>query len=175
MKGSKLTGRCTVDIKKMVAADKAGEPTYRYLNNLRGAYGEHLASDYLAGDIIIKGVSKVNKGGVDIATLDNKVLKILESKACNKLSMSNIDRYIKIDRKTGNQVFDAEYVIKDIGDEYFVKKDIQKQFILFLSGPESQNIKNNLKLPERLPYEFKDMDGIKYTGFIDIVVVAVNK
>ncbi len=145
------------------------------MNNLKGAYGEHLASKYLAGDTIIKGVSKVNVGGVDIATLDNKVLKILESKACKKLSISNINRYIKIDRKTGNQVFDAEYVINDIGDEYLVKKDIQKQFILFLSGPESQNIKNNLKLPERLPYKFTDADEIEQTGFIDIVVVAVNK
>jgi hypothetical protein len=175
LEGSKLTGRCTVDIKKMVAADKADKPTYGYLNNLKGAYGEHLASKYLAGDTIIKGVSKVNVGGVDIATLDNKVLKILESKACKKLSISNINRYIKIDRKTGNQVFDAEYVINDIGDEYLVKKDIQKQFILFLSGPESQNIKNNLKLPERLPYKFTDADEIEQTGFIDIVVVAVNK
>jgi hypothetical protein len=89
--------------------------------------------------------------------------------------MSDIKRYIIPDEKTGNQVFNAEYVIKDIGEEYFVKKDIQKQFILFLSGPESQKIKNNLKIPERLPYEFKDIDGIKHTGFIDIVVVAVNE
>jgi hypothetical protein len=52
LEGSKLTGRCTVDIKKMVAADKAGKPTYGYLNNLKGAYGEHLASKYLAGQAV---------------------------------------------------------------------------------------------------------------------------
>ncbi len=149
------------------------------MNNLKGAYGEHLASEYLAGDIIIKGVSKVNKGGIDIATQDNKVLKILESKACKKLSISDIERDIKIDRKTGNQVFNAEYVINDIGNDLFKKEDIQKQFILFLSGPESQKIKNDLKLPERLSYEFTSKDiqikGQKIKGTIEIIVVAVNE
>ena len=174
LEGSKLTDRYTVDIKKMVAADKAGKPTYGYLNNLKGAYGEHLANEYITGKFI-KEVSKVNKGGVDIATLDNKVFKILESKACKKLSMSDIKRYVKCD-KNGNPIeYNAKYVTKDIGEDLFKKEDIQKQFILFLSGPESQKIKNNLKLPERLPYKFTDADEIEQTGFIDIVVVAVNK
>ena len=42
-------------------------------------------------------------------------------------------------------------------------------------GPNSQAIKSSLNLPERLPYKFTDADEIEQTGFIDIVVVAVNK
>ncbi len=176
--GSKLSGRCTVDIQKMVAADAAGQSTARYLGNLKGAYAEHLASVDVTGTAI-KEVSHINKGGVDYTVLDGSVLKIVEAKARQSLSKSNLKNYIKTDKNGVVTKFNADYVIKDLGEDYFKDSNIQKQFVLYLNGPNSQAIKNSLNLPASLPYEFTSKNpetkGQYFQGTVEIVIKAVNK
>ena len=107
--------------------------------------------------------------------MEGNVLKIVEAKARQSLSRSQIENYIIPDRRTGELVYNVEYSIKELEEDYFKDSNIQTQFVLYLNGPNSQAIKNSLNLPERLPYKFTDADEIEQTGFIDIVVVAVNK
>lgn len=174
LEGSKLSTRCTVDIQKMVAADAAGysNRVTGYLGNLKGAYGEHLASQDIVGDYAVKELSHVNKGGVDYAVLDGSKLKIVEAKARKALSRSDIENYIKPDEITGDLVFNADYVVKDLGDD-FLNPNYQKQFVLYLNGPNSQAIKSSLNLPASLPYELT-RGGQELSGTIDIIVMAVN-
>ncbi|KCZ72843.1 hypothetical protein ANME2D_01278 [Candidatus Methanoperedens nitroreducens] len=118
----------------------------------------------------------INKGGVDYAVLDGTVLKIVEAKARQSLTLGNLDRYIKPNKLTDALEFNAKYVVKDVGEDYFKNENVQKQFILYLNGPKSQAIKDNLNLPASLPYKFKDsITGEEITGTVDIVVIAVNK
>ncbi len=179
LEGSKLADRCTVDIKKMVAADKAGKPTYGYLNNLKGAYAEDLASQDIVGDVVVKHISHVNNGGVDYAVLEGNVLKIVEAKARQSLSRSHIKNYIIPDRRTGELVYNVDYAIKELGEDYFKDSNIQKQFILYHNGPNSQAIKNSLNLPVSVPYKFKskigETAGQEIKGSIEIVIITVSK
>ena len=173
--GSKLSDRCTVDIQKMVAADAAGysNRVTGYLGNLKGAYGEHLASQDIVGDVVVKHLSHVNKGGVDYAVLDGSKLKIVEAKARQSLSKSNLKNYIKTDKNGVVTQFNADYAVKDLGDD-FLNPNYQKQFVLYLNGPNSQAIKSSLNLPASLPYELT-RGGQELSGTIDIIVMAVNK
>jgi len=72
-------------------------------------------------------------------------------------------------------VYNVEYSIKELGEDYFKDSNINKQFVLYLNGPNSQSIKNSLNLPSSVPYKFKDSDEILQTGTVDIVVMAVNR
>jgi len=169
-----LKDRVTFDAKKMTAADAAGRSTAGYLGNLKGAYTEYLASIDIGGTVVI-GVKHVNKGGPDyVAMVGGDTLKIVEAKARQSLTLGNLDRYIKPNKLTGALEFNGDYVIKDIGEDYFKNPSIKKQFLLYLNGPNSQAIKNSLNLPASLPYEFtRGTEKIK--GTIEIVVIAVNK
>ncbi len=159
---------------EMTAAYEAGGSTAGYLGNLKGAYTEYLASIDITGTVVI-GLKHVNKGGPDYAAMvGGDTLKIVEAKARQSLTLANLDRYIKPNKLTGALEFNADYVIKDIGEDYF-KNAATKQFVLYLNGPNSQAIKNSLNLPASLPYKFTDSDEIIRTGTVDIVVMAVNK
>jgi len=177
--GAILSDRVTFNVKKMVAADAAGKSTTSYLGNLKGAYAEDLAMWDIAGDVIIKDLSHINKGGVDYAVLDGSVLKIVEAKARKSLSRSNIENYIKPDKRTGDLVFNANYAVKNLGEDIFKDPGLQKRFVLYLNGPNSQAIKNSLNLPTSVPYNFKskigETAGQEIKGTIEVVVIAVNK
>lgn len=170
-----LKDKVTFDVKKMTAAYEAGGSTAGYLGNLKGAYTEYLAKGDIAGNTIIN-IKHINKGGVDYAAFDGGVLKIVEAKARQSLTLANFKKnYLIINDNGVIKGFNAKYAIKDISENYFKDPSTQKQFILYLNGPNSQAIKNSLNLPASLPYEFKDSNYIIRKGTVDIVVMAVNK
>ena len=158
----------------MTAADAAGRSTAGYLGNLKGAYTESLAKSDITGNTIID-LKHINKGGIDYAAKEGDVLKIVESKARQSLTLKNIENYVKPNEITGALEFNANYVKRELED-YLIDTTIKKkQFILYLNGPNSQAIKNSLNLPTSLPYKFKDSNDIIRTGTVDVVVMAVNK
>lgn len=169
-----LKDRVTFDAKKMTAADVAGRSTAGYLGNLKGAYTESLASIDIGGTAVI-GLKHVNKGGPDYAAMvGGDTLKIVEAKARQSLTLANLDRYIK-PNKVGALEFNAAYVMKDISEDYF-KNAATKQFVLYLNGPNSLDIMKNLNLPSKLPYEYiNPKTNERFSGTIDIIVMAVNK
>lgn len=175
--GEILTDRVTFDVKKMVSAAENGKPTSGYLNNLKGAYAEDLARQEIVGPAI-RELSHVNKGGVDFAVKNGNVLNIVEAKARKALSRSDIENYIKPDKRTGELAFNADYVVKDLGDD-FLNPNYQKRFVLYLNGPESTDIMKKLDLPANLPYKYTSKDpktkGQIFEGTIEIIVKAVNK
>jgi len=75
-------------------------------------------------------------------------------------------------------VYNADYAIKELGEDCFKDSNIQKQFVLYLNGPNSQAIKNSLNLPSSVPYEFTSKNpetkGQYFQGTIEIIVKAVN-
>lgn len=177
--GDILKDRVTFDAKKMTAADAAGRSTAGYLGNLKGAYTEYLASIDIGSNAVIV-VKHVNKGGSDYAAMvGGDTLKIVEAKARQSLTLANLDRYIKPSKLTGAIEFNAEYVIKELGEDYFKNTATKKQFVLYLNVPNSQAIKNSLNLPASFSYEFISKNpatkGQTFTGTIDIIVMAVNK
>lgn len=178
LEGSVLKGRVTIDIKKMTAADAAGRSTAGYLGNLKGAYTEYLAKSDITGNTIID-LKHINKGGIDYAAKEGNVLKIVESKARQSLTSRDIKNYIKTDANGVIKEFNVKYTIKELGENYFKDASTNKQFILYMNGPNSQAIKNSLNLPASLPYEFSSKNpetpGQIIKGTIDIVVTAVNK
>ncbi len=58
--------------------------------------------------------------------------------------------------------------------EYVTDPNINKKFILYLNGPNSQAIKNSLNLPSSVPYSFTDSKGIFRSGTVEVIVKAVN-
>lgn len=171
--GAILSDRVTFNVKKMVAADAAGKSTAGYLGNLKGAYTEDFLKTDIAGETI-KDISHINKGGLDYVALDEYVLKIVEAKARQSLRVKDIKNYVKTDKNGVVTNFNADYAIGELGEDYFKNLKIQKQFVLYLNGPNSQTIKNSLNLPASLPYKFTS-GGKDIRGTIEIVVMAVNK
>ena len=110
---------------------------------------------------------------MDYAALDGSVLKIVEAKARKSLSKKDIKNYVVPDDITGDLVFNADYAVNNLGDD-FLNSKYQKQFVLYLNGPNSKAIKNSLNLPASVPYEYKTRTK-EFSGTIEIIVMAVNK
>ena len=112
---------------------------------------------------------------MDYAALDGNVLKIIEAKARKSLSKKDIKNYVVPDDITGDLVFNADYATLHLGDD-FLNSKYQKQFVLYLNGPNSQAIKNSLNLPTSVPYEYTNSATEEtVTGVVEIIVLAVNK
>ena len=107
---------------------------------------------------------------------EGNTLRIIECKAVKDLSVSRLKNYIKTDKNT-NEItgFNVNYaLLQGLDESYFTNPNINKEFILYINSPESSAIASKLDLPASLPYNIK-IDGEPYSGFVDIIVVAVNK
>lgn len=161
-----------------MAADAAGKSTTSYLSNLKGAYAEDLAKQDIVGNAV-KDLSHVNKGRLDYVAKNGNVLDIVEAKARQSLSKKDIKNYIKTDSNGVLKKFNVKYSVNELGEDYLKDKSVQKRFLLYLNGPNSQTIKNSLNLPASVPYKFKSKDikteGQIFEGTVEIVIKAVNK
>ena len=149
-----------------------------YLSNLKGAYAEDLAKQDIVGNAV-KDLSHVNKGRLDYVAKNGNVLDIVEAKARQSLSKKDIKNYIKTDSNGVLKKFNVKYSVNELGEDYLKDKSVQKRFLLYLNGPNSQTIKNSLNLPASVPYKFKSKDikteGQIFEGTVEIVIKAVNK
>lgn len=183
--GEILSKRVTFDVKKIIAAEKAGD-TRRlsgYLANIKGAYAEDLAKRDLVTDGIdvIKDISHVNAGGPDMALRSAHFDDVVETKFVQSLTVSKLKNYVIRNDITGEYVLNAKYIGMHLGGEFFTNSQNQKRFVLYLNGPQSADIMKNLKqkLPERVPFKYTSTDpktqGQIFEGTFEIVIKAVNK
>ncbi|WP_094227739.1 hypothetical protein [Methanolobus psychrotolerans] len=180
--GKIMDKRCTFNAKKAANAQKLGKSTYvtGFVNNLKGAYTEDLLAKYIGEnpDALVK-LSKVNKGGIDYADISGTTLKIGEAKAVKSLSLSNVKNYIKRNDITGELEFNLNYARKEIGDEYLKNPSIQKEFVLYINGPDSAAIKTSLISQlgglSEVPYKYKDALGQDVTEYVKITIKAVSE